>query len=138
MREGEDEEVFSHDEEAGFRGPSSVRWEMALGGGLGAIFGGGLGAIFCRGSGGATKRGAGTTFPGLILTGLTFTGLTLIGLGALTFTGLGALTFTGFEALEEPRPTLRPGMVGGLRGDGGNRGMSWATYKSFTRPELIR
>jgi len=64
------------------------------------------------------KRVVGATFPGLTLTGLTFTGLTFTG---LTFTGLGALTFTGFEALvlrvflEEPRPTLRPGMAGGLR-----------------------
>lgn len=130
MREGEDEEVFSHDEEGGLRRPISARWGRVRGvfeGGLGAVFEGGLGAIFGGGSGGATKRGAGATFPGLILTGLTFTGLTFTGFGALTFTGLGALTFTGFEVLvltgflEEPRPTLRPGMAGGLKGDGGQR-----------------
>lgn len=103
LREGEDEEVFSRGEEAGLRGPISIRW-----GRISGVFEGGFGAIFCGGSGGAMKRGVGTTFPGL-----TSTGLTLTGLGTLTFTGFKALVLRGF--LEEPRPTLRPGMAGGLR-----------------------
>ena len=103
MREGEDEEVFSHGEEAGLRGPVSIRW-----GRVEEVFKGGFGASFCGGSGGATKRGVGGNFPGLAWIDLTFTGL-----GALTFIGFEPLVLRGF--LEEPRPTLRPGMAGVLR-----------------------
>ena len=122
--EEEDEEVFSHGEEADLRGTTPIRWGSVRGvfeGGLGAVFGGGFGVIFSGGRGGATNRGAGGTFAGL--TALTFPGLTLTGLTftGLTFTCLEALTFTGFEALvlkglEGPRPTLRPGMAGWVEG----------------------
>lgn len=96
-------------EEADLRGPISI-----LRGSVRGAPEGGLRAAFGGGSGGAT-------FPGLTLTGLIFTGLILTGLGGLIFTGLGALTFTGFEALvlrglEEPRPTLHPGMVWRVEG----------------------
>ena len=109
LREGEDEEVFNRGERADLRGAISIRC-----GRLRAVLGGDLGAIFSGGN-------RGTTTPGLTLTGSTFTGLTLTGLRALTFTGLDALIFIGFETfvlmgLEEPRPTLRPGMAGRVEG----------------------
>jgi len=86
----------------------------------------GTGAVFDSGNGGATKRGVGATLTGLTLSGLTFTGLTFSG---LILTGLEALAFTGFEALvlrglEEPRPTLRPGIRGRVMGRQGQRNES--------------
>jgi len=70
------------------------------------------------------------------LPGLDLDGFGIAGLEALTFTGFGALVLRGF--LEEPRPTLRPGMAGGLgEGRDGNRS-GRHTYMSLIRREQIR